>query len=42
MKSVFFALFFLLTWEQALAQEVTPRRQPGADMTLYTPEQHQY
>ena len=42
MKSVFFALFFLLTWDQVVAQEITPRRQPGADMTLYTPEQHRH
>ena len=37
-----FTVFFLLIWEQVLAQEVTPRHQPGANMTLYTPEQHQH
>ncbi|MBI4520721.1 MAG: hypothetical protein HY701_07770, partial [Gemmatimonadetes bacterium] len=25
---------------QAAAQEATPRRQPGASITLYAPEQH--
>jgi hypothetical protein len=27
-------------WEQADAQEATPRKQPGAEMSLYTPQQH--
>ena len=42
MKNILLSLFFMLTWEQAVAQEVTPRHQPGAEMTLYTPEQHQH
>ena len=38
-----FGFFVLLAvaWEPAAAQEATPRQQPGAGMTLYTPEQHE-
>jgi hypothetical protein len=42
MKNVLFfvALVLVLGGRQAAAQEATPRKQPGAEMTLYTPEQH--
>ena len=39
--SLFLALSLILAWEPAAAQEATPRKQPGAGMTLYTPEQHE-
>ncbi len=29
-----------ITGPAANAQEATPRRQPGAEITLYAPEQH--
>ncbi len=40
MKPLIFLVIFALSWQPALAQETTPRTQPGTDMTLYTPEQH--
>ena len=44
MKNLIFLVIVLaivlLSWQQALAQEVTPRTQAGTDMSLYTPEQH--
>ncbi len=42
MKKVAFGLLpaLLLLAVSAVAEEGTLRRQPGADMTLYTPEQH--
>ncbi len=38
--SVALVLALVLARERANAREVTPRKQPGAEMTLYTPEQH--
>ncbi|MFQ5889541.1 MAG: hypothetical protein ACE5JR_05760 [Gemmatimonadota bacterium] len=44
MKRIAMALLPLLlpvpAWSTARAQEATPRRQPGAEITLYAPEQH--
>lgn len=44
MKSIPLSVVLILVlapaWEKAYAQKATPRNQPGAEMTLYTPEQH--
>ena len=40
MKNIILLAIVLLSWQQTLAQDVTPRTQPGSDMSLYTPEQH--
>jgi hypothetical protein len=39
-KNIILLAIVLLSWQQTLAQDVTPRTQPGSDMSLYTPEQH--
>ena len=40
MTGIIFLVIVFLSWQQAFAQQVTPRTQAGTDMSLYTPEQH--
>ncbi len=37
MKNIIFSVFFLLIWEQVVAQEATPRYQPGANYDAQHP-----